>query len=122
MAHLLQVLSSFRVPRRESFQLLASLLIGSLFGALCAKTQTVAFSVPRLGLEQASEFSILFRAFVFPCFLAVPVLLRRKALFYVLFFLKGFFVSFTLCVFALQGLAFLRPVLPATIFQSLLLD
>ena len=120
MAHLQHVLFCFRTHRREGFQLLTSLLIGSLFGALCAKTQTAAFFLPGHNLAQTSVISILLRSVLFPSLLVVSFLLRRRVLFFVLFFLKGFFVSLTLCAFASQGLDLLLPVLLTIVIQSLL--
>lgn len=121
MVHFLHVSSVFHADRRDCARLLTVLLIGSLMGALFAKLQSVTFLEYDHLSSQTSCFPIWLRVSLFPCLLAVSFLVRRSFLFYVLFFLKGLFVSFSLCLFAVYGVSQLVSVLPAFFLSVLLL-
>ena len=120
MAHFLYDSTIISEYRSNCIRLLSALLIGSVFGALCAKLQSAAFFVTDPALRQTSLLLILFRAFPFPGLLYAAYLLRRSLFFYALFFLKGAFSAFTLCAFAAQGVSMLCPILPILLLPSCL--
>ncbi len=120
MAHFMHLTSPFRAVRRDCSLLLTLLMIGSLAGALLDKLQDPALSVPEHSV-QSSWVSIWLRVSLFPCLLAVSFLLRRRAFCFLLFFLKGFAVSLTLCVFARCGAEQLVGILPTVLLSVLLL-
>ena len=120
MARFLHFSSAFQSNRKDCYQLLAFLLIGALFGALVASLQPVTVFVFDFDAIQTSWIPIWFRSSLFPCLLAVSFLLRRKALFFLLFFLKGAFVSFTLCILSRFGLNLLLSNLSFFLIQTVL--
>lgn len=120
MAHFIHSLPTFQPNRNDCPRLLLSLMFGSLLGAVCARLQTASVSDLVFGVAQSFWIPIWLRASLFPCLLAVSFLLRRRFLFYVLFFLKGTFVSFTLSIFALYGVEQLLSFLPVFLFQTML--
>lgn len=120
MAHFVHASAVFSEHRASCLRLLAALLVGSVVGALCARLQSAAFSVPAFTLRQFDFFPSLLRAMLFPGLLVVAFLLRRRFLFYVLFFSKGFFLAYVLCAFALRDAEQLPSLLPVLILRALL--
>ena len=105
---------------RSCFRLLAYLLLGSLLGALAARTQASAVPGSDFDVAQSSWVSFFLCAALFPCLMAASFLLDRRLLLFSVFFLKGALVSFTLGLFARAGLDRLAVILPAVALQSLL--
>ncbi len=120
MARFLHLTSAFQANRADRDRLLAFLLLGSLFGAFGARLQHDALPAFDFGADQGTWILTWLRFSLFPCLLAVSFLLHRRWLFCLLFFLKGAFVSFTLCVFSLCGWKQFLDVLPPLFWQGLL--
>ncbi len=120
MAHFLLASGFFWSERSHCFRLLFFLLMGSVLGALCAKMQGVGFSFSEQEAFRPGVVSVLLRAFLFPCLMVVSYLIGRSFLFDLLFFGKGAFVAYPLCVCCVWNLPQLSSVLPALLFQTLL--
>ena len=83
-----------------------SMLVGSLFGAFCACLQNRGLQPFQTGPQGNGDLlQILLRCARFPALLTAALLLRRRFLFYFLFFLKGALISFVLCTLAVSGIA-----------------
>lgn len=91
----------FRYENADLQQLLLCLLSGSLTGALCFRLAVQAAELPRAGWSCASPlFSSFARCALFPMLLFTALILRRKLLFWVLFFLKGAAAAYAICFLA----------------------
>lgn len=101
MTQFLRCSKIFRYENSDLQRLLFCLLSGSLIGALCVGLSDYAVSVPRAGWSSASPpyFSYA-RCALFPILLFTALVLRRKLLFWVLFFLKGAAAAYTVCYLA----------------------
>ena len=82
--------------------LTGAILLGSVFGALCAKCldpDTIRrfqfFSTPTF--SNVPLVRRVFRATLFPAFLSLLFVTRNRNGFFLLFFLKGFFLTVVLC-------------------------
>ena len=120
MAQFLHGSTVLQSNRRDCYRLMTFLLLGALLGSLTARFQFRTISCFRFEARQSAWILIWFRSSLFSCLLAVSFLLRRSILFDLLFFLKGAFVSFILCVFSHCGVNQLFPSLPPLVLQSVL--
>ena len=121
MAQLRVFTGGFRFNRLEQHRLLAFLLLGSLMGAFCAKWSECVLNVSFLPqLRSLPLLRMWFRALLFPMLLLGALTLRDKSLFRLLFFGRGFAVSFSLCVFAISGLLTRRELLLMVLLERVL--
>ena len=99
------------------------LLLGSLLGALCEKLHNgTQFSAL---YDSDSIFRSWLRTAAFPLLLAVPLMLKNKIFYYLLFFCKGALIAYAICAIvgagtssrlSLLGALFLESVLPLPFF------
>ena len=99
---------SVLVRRETVIKLCLLLLLGSVFGALCAKfvIQSEALSLASLSSSSIVRFSFLrslLHCAVFPSLMSAALVVRSRGLISLLFFAKGFLFSYLLCVFAIGG-------------------
>ena len=99
---------SMQFRRETCMKLSLFLLLGSLFGALCAKWVIQSENVPLAALspdtwEPCSLVRSLLRSAVFPSLMSAALVLRSRGVFSLLFLAKGFFFSYLLCVLTISG-------------------
>ena len=101
-------LLSMQFRHETCMKLSLFLLLGSFFGALCAKEVIinrnalfVAFS--QVAWEPCSLIRSLLRTAVFPSLMSAALVLRRRGFFSLLFLAKGFLFSYLLCVLTIGG-------------------
>ena len=95
------------------------LMLGSLLGALCQSIHGSVLCFPA-HLKSASILQSWLRAAVFPVLMTVPLLLQNKALFRILFFIKGAVIAYAICAITSTGASLCIPMLCALFFESVL--
>lgn len=113
MAQVQAFRASLVYSRRTLQRLTIWLLYGSMFGACCAKLRAELFGI--LISAPVAEFSLLracLRTSLFPLLLYLVMLLERRSLYSLLFFIRGVCIGYVLCALAACGGARLLDWLP----------
>ena len=106
--------------RRDLQTVVLCALVGSLTGALYARASSASISGELFFCVRQPVLLSALRLSLFPVLMAAALLLQSRALFWLLFFGKGFAVSCLLCIAASFGAGPLSCLLPGLLLETLL--